>query len=931
MSKRALSFPLSRMNRGIDRYDPKKDQCEDALDVYVRDRDVQRRPAFTAIATGAPFILPSAKTLVSYTASGGSPSYKYDRAFSIAANTIGGGTSIGTIEVLCDEPFDGVDWSAVTADLTSVTGHSFLAPLYWDGTEWEPMPSWIDTTMKRFTNGSNIWFQTMCRPGRISWHRSQLVGWTAISVGGIVGYPVRFNVFLKTLGAADGYGALTGAGNIVVGPPGLLAFKLEPVRSIFPVNILGSPSVLACSDRRKIYADENGEKPRGHVGAAIGIIRGEKRTTEIAHLIVDEGAGLLNQATFPTWYQGAAAAAWRSGYTNQGGGPFTEGTAGKLQKNRTDYSWRTDQFRGTAIVRDLTGASGISNSNVTRRGGFTFTAPASGAPLVNAWEGFRLRCVLNPLGGTPVGEEREIFANTATLISYAEHFSAAPNAVNVFEVVRPHHRLFLQGSAFVDKMPMEISSVTAASIAPVSGRDFAPAVPSPATYCHWRIAQELQWVVRSGDFWSGCFDTGSKKFLMTNGENPLFEYDGTRFRELPATFDAANPRVQSWTGVLQDLARKNATDPVAGSEVEVFPARGKFVVDYNNRIVVCGQPGHPYDVQWSAPGVYNDIWPKVYRAQVRDAENNPITGMASLGDKLCVFTPTSIHTADPADDQGMLFFRPAAQGVGFVSHHAVAKVATDVGSALIGPCSEGVGLFAGAGVLPVLPQWDRVIKDGVNDRMLWAAVGAVSFQENAYFLAVPSSGSMMNDLLLRYQFNERAWWLWSAPWGGISSIVRDTDDTGRERMLFGTNDGYIAVLVQADTDDGDLITGRARGPQFQPGEGTSLSFTGVVVTALETGAVDTLTIKSYLDARDSERQAFVSPFDAGSSIYNAASYEAAGPVVQGQYTERTFKTRKVNLPIGSIGEGFQLEISGSRRWAFKAAELLAKPKSTRSK
>jgi hypothetical protein len=307
--------------------------------------------------------------------------------------------------------------------------------------------------------------------------------------------------------------------------------------------------------------------------------------------------------------------------------------------------------------------------------------------------------------------------------------------------------------------------------------------------------------------------------------------------------------------------------------------------------------------------------------------------MATLNDRLLVWTPTSIHAAEEPGEDGMLYFAPICQGIGFLSQQSVCKIAINGQPALIGAGGDGVKILAG-GSEPqdALDDWRRLC-EGVNTRMMKNAVGGVSKHRNEYYLGFPSQGSQVNDRIAVYNFVSRKWWLWSAPWGGVSAITADYDGNGQERMLFGFNDGHIAVLRKAATDDGATITGYAKSPVQAPLAGRTMAVTGLMVTAQETGPVETLTVKSFLNRRSTAMQEYAATFDDGADCYGGS--EKYGPVtganVQALYAGEPLVTKKLNLPAGSSCERFQFQVGGTGQWKFRMAEVLLNEKGYRSK
>lgn len=921
MSAKAATVPLPRLTGGVNRFtqEAEAEQCAEALDVIEDEGEIRRRPAFHAVATSAPFLIPAGLSQLALY-DGESYDFADDRAGTAGASLFD--PAGGAVLVGCERPFDGFDWRHVTSTLGDQSENYFLGISYWNDSAWVALDEIVDTTWGFIPHSSNgnKYIAPLIRDGRVSWHRSLMTGWAAQTLSGGTRslYYVRIDIY-DSSGAASGF---EGIGTLTIDAPGVRPFELAPVRSIQAFRSkAGRSALIVGSDRRSRSGSEN--------GSALGLVTRAARETEVARLIADEGAGTMGRFVQPGVSTASPGEEWPNGAWTTGSSPGSVGTADTLVKNRVDYSWTEEQFRGGVVARSIAPVANLSQS--AWQGSFDFNALGRQTTLrANAWEHFRIRCVTNgSAAGTPVGEEKEVIATTAPdgsnriTVRYADPFSIDPDLQNRFDILRPHHQLKLSGSTRLYEI-LTVESSTAHGIEVVDGEVFAPDLDSADNdrFVHWSVVQELRWLVDSGRFWTGALDMTTRKQYLTNGGD-ILAWDGRHFRRLAATSDESNRRVQAWVGGLPDQARDELSNrALAGSKLEARPPRGKLIVDFRGRTVVAELQGRPYDVQWSAPAPDSDIWPRMYRTQIRSAENDTISAMWVQQDVCFVSTPTTIHGAFPPDDTGFLIFRPIHHGAGFVSHRSVCALPD---GRTIGVTADGVSIFDGTSMIQVLDEWRRLLPNGVNAAKLKDAVGAVSYADNRYYLALSSEGD--NDRVLVFDLESRRWWVWSAPWGGITAIARDFDDGGAEQIVFGTADGHLAVLRGALTDDGSVITGFARSRTMQLDKDLeTMAPTDVVIQAHETGA-QTISLRVFLDQ--------FRHVDAGGGDSAVSFSPAQTPTME--LDDNTFElddaacvlgggrlvTEKIPIGDGSRCESFAYEVRGTGQWVMRAAALKA--------
>jgi len=971
VSKALPSVPLPNLSGGVNRFSRDiqgvSHQCLDALDVIEDDGDVRRRDAFHAVSTGAPFYLPAGKTVIRHRNSDPAPAWDlfYDRKATLSFATASVGATpdyaspaTGELWVMCEEKFDGIDWKHVTPPQYA-SASARLRVSYLNSTpSFVQLPSVLDSTEARMKDSSgNEYTQTLCRDGRISWHSSQISDWTALDVGGTLYYVVALHTDF-------GLGSITGSGapaSLVVSAPGPRPFLLAPVSSVMPYTTRrGRSFLLVGNDRHPARGKEHGSQ--------LGSVQSDSGETQVLFLSdgtaarADEGSCLSETVTPPQWRkwtgtlltdssnpntpQGSAS------FTVTGSAPSAVGSANVITRlvppvdarlkvnneiiSKENYEWFEDQFRGGEVMPAVSPeVSPIVNDSTTQRGSFTIDVSGAtfGAFVARYkdgdFEGHRLRCVVDAVVGggevSNLGQEREIYeatlASDVLTLKYHDEFHSTPQQADSFTVVRPHARMRFRNKPReyeVNSNTESTLTVTNINAASEGERPYEPLFEAGVRsgFFHFDIGRELRWTRKSGEFWSSTYDPVTQKLLLTNGESGILEYDGQVLRVLKATDDHTNQRVLEIIGALSGVDADGLSPAeIAGNKLRGTPPLGKFVVNFRDRIFVANTPEDQRQFQYSAPGLkYNDIWPYGYSDIIRDPYNDAISGMAVLGTNLFVFTPSAIHRSFDTGIQGKIGCTPVVMGLGFLSHRGVADFG---GMLLAGPTADGVYGFDGQSIRPLLDSWERVLDGGVNSRRLSQSVSASSLHKTELFMAVPSAGSQVLDKILVFNWTTGKWWVWSAPWGGISSITRQTTPFGEERILFGTNDGHIAVLRSADTDDGDTITGRALSPLVQPALTATVAPTAITLMAEESGS--SLTVNTYLNHRPVWSSPAVS-FTGDSAVLDTSKlYDSSN---SSEYGGKRVVTKKIDMKSFARTEGFQYEISGTGRWRVKSAELL---------
>lgn len=920
---RKPSFELSRMTDGINRFDRQAgaNQCVDGIDVYEDDGDLRRRDAFRAISCSNPFVFQRAEFFMEY--DDGSSTFYWEDVIGEVVAPFGG--SSATLRLHALRKFDGFLVDVGFSFLSfSQDGNKRLVIRYWNGSSYVSLPRVVDTTVRREASGANRYSIPLSNPGQVSWHRDDVADWATQTVDTQTVYSIEINVEEPTTGSEPSEQGSISLSNVTINNI-LKPFTLEPINGIATADFRsGGSFILIGSDRRTPLGVEH--------GANMGLIQNDRRNVRSVDLTVDEGAGVYDQVTFPGIYEATEPDAWPGGggWVDSGSGDGVVGTSQRFTKTQLDpdasnyNEWRDGQFSGGVLAASLTTVSSISFDGTRQFAEFRITVPITiGAELRDGeWYGLILRVTDAGSSSLSVGDEAEIAVmeafNPTLVFVRAAPFTVAPTSDTVFELRRKHH--ILQNETTYDEQEVaptendqyDVYATILNTFSPdkLELSDVAGGVIIPNEFQEFAIKSRLQWSVHSGEEWDFVHDPTTGNMLMLNGGN-VFSFDGERLRSLSAVSDANNARVQEWIGGLPDQIREQLqARTLAGSKLRSAPPRGKFIIDYFGRTVIANLDSSPYQIAYSAPAPDNDIWPLLYTTSIRgDGENDEITGIKVVNRNLCVFTPTAIYMAPMADDTGVLYFQLISTAVGFLSNRGVANIGT---GSLIGPTADGIYALSDATPTPILDRWDRLIEGGVNERRMNGAVGAVSLHRNEYYLAVPSRGSTQNDRLIVYNYATNKIWLWTAPFGGITAISRRLSRYGEEEMLFGTYDGHLCVMVKADTDDGDTITGRAKTPKMQPVGSAQLKPVSVRVVAEE---IVQLTVRTFLDNRPSH-QSVDEAFAMDGSLYGTDLFGT------GKFAGQPLVGRTMPLRHGTNCMAIQAEVEGTGQWRLRSIEVM---------
>lgn len=901
---------------GIHRFDEEAQpgQVVDSLNAVEWDGAVRRRPGFRSFAHGPMLHLPEGNTtVIAEDALAGQTVYR-DRTGALGAPATG--QPVARLIVLATEAFDGLDFRIIRPDGPDYYSvNSRLVVEYWDGFDWALAPWFLDQTRGQTSNDS---INPLARDGTIVWHRSQFTGWTARTLGGLTGYAVSLRK-VTTAGAAMDLEDI-----ISVEAPGIRAFLLEPVNGLIP-SIVGNGrrSIVVCGDRRA---------PRGlELGAQAGVIH-PNTMTETIHLVADEGGAVIDVLTWPRWRSKLAADAV---YTASAATASpTTGTAGAMTKGDSSYDWNPRQFAQSRI------RIGITPVGVPT---VTYFDASIGESADGDFEHCWLLCTT--LGGVALGEYVQV--RTSTYDSGTERtrfyvypdFSAAPTGFARFSLLSPP--VMLRADQYWPReWPVRSNTAQTLVLETEAQRPYGTyfgdvlgniaSRPSAACEFTFQVGSELRWQLRAGRRWSFTMDPITRTAILTNGEGPLFQWNGERLRKLTA--DNSSINALTLAGLIHDEDVQRGTPGIISPAVKLraTPPRGPYVHLFQGRIFVGPVQGEDRDrdFMYSEAGGYNDVWLVANRGKVSDRHNLPLRGFFTLNGRLHPFTAASIHEAQivPVTDREAILVRPRVEGVGFLSHHAVGIIPMGGAEMAIAPTADGLGAFNGSSVELLVPDWAAIAEGGVNVTALQDSVATVLRSRDAYVLAFAPRGTQQRTRLLWLNTKTGAKWLWTSPFG-VSSLATMTTETGEERLLIGTDDGLVSTLCEQELDDGEVVTGFVKTAPLRPYVDHEALYSALVVTGTEGGAAQALEVTPYMN-RSGQAETTAISHVVTPRVYNAGDPQptwGATPAPEFGSTnlsQNRIVTSRMEFPNALRGHTLQLRISGTWLWRLHSLELL---------
>lgn len=282
------------------------------------------------------------------------------------------------------------------------------------------------------------------------------------------------------------------------------------------------------------------------------------------------------------------------------------------------------------------------------------------------------------------------------------------------------------------------------------------------------------------------------------------------------------------------------------SQASVWPSNSYHI--WHDSILFGARSGeNPYEVRWSAPSAATEIgykiWPNASRVTLLGGDYTPITGMASWSEHVLVFKKESlwrlVYTGLSPEALNKYEGVRLDGGVGCISHNSIKP--TPAG--LVYASSSGLYIFDGRVSTKISRRLNKFWKTlNLNTAPTWRAYHWKAKQ--CYLLAVASKDSLDNNLVIVWDYEKNAFWIWDnfkvAAW-----VDGDTDSP----ELYYADKWGTFWQVKGSDDSGAAIDAWAVTHRFGFKEEQSKRFRAVSVVG--TNKMKTAAVSLIVNDRDS--------------------------------------------------------------------------------
>jgi hypothetical protein len=910
-------FPLPLIVNGINSSREKADvNLKTALDVYEEDGTLRVRKAWASVGSGPVVMRACGLAYLAFGDEQASALIDADRAFLSSALAADDYLFIGSIN-----QFDGFDWSAIIGVSSTITTSRILAIDYWLGSaqDWEPLPWFLDQT-QGVLNGASIRCPLL-KSGKVHFHRP--TGWTDdLAIDSQTAFWLRVRPVARGNGLTSNAPAWTGM-TFEVSQPGVRVFDRAPVNGLVATQIRRSIQAVVCADntmRGFPGAVSNDRSSVGQLesGALIGRWDLSGAPTKDLGILKRWTGGLWGSVVMPAGSSGGSQGT-ASRFTDLGPTGLLDGYPATLYDARPPLV--------IAVTGGTPADPGIAPSGAGSTTSFATTEPILLEYASHAFERFIIVCTVSG-GGPAVGEAREIalsgVGGGSTTFLVNPPWSGAPSATSRFIILKPAHFLAAKGNSPTDYGEYLIAAVGSARVLRVDLNSYSPDpvdVFGASEVLHFAIMQSTRYTLEKGDRYSFCSDPKSGELIISNGSR-LLSFDGEWLKDLKSARED-DPRAEALLGALPAVGPGNTNDPRTLAYEAGFylsPPAGAFLATHLTHVFVGGGAGAPNRIRWSAAGAYSDFWPKGvnWETNIRDSDGRPLRGLVSYYDRLIAFTDSSIHEGVPIP-QGGFSFRQVAGSTGFTSNAAVCRVEIGSRDVLIGPSPSGLFAYAGGEPVPLIERWGLIVPaPGVDTNDLANAPACVWKQANLYLLGIKVKGETSRQRILVYDYKAKRAWLWTAPYG-VASLTVVSSPSGEEEVLLGTEDGLLMTLVEGETDDGSPLSGSFETHALTPSKtGESVELGRVTIEARVEQGAQAAKVVGLTVRRNEASQRWTTgnvPMGTGEAVFGTAVFGTA------TFAPGDFGRREVNMPNGTVGRSFSLELSLPARARIRGISL----------
>ena len=188
-----------------------------------------------------------------------------------------------------------------------------------------------------------------------------------------------------------------------------------------------------------------------------------------------------------------------------------------------------------------------------------------------------------------------------------------------------------------------------------------------------------------------------------------------------------------------------------------FPQNSRFIASFKNHMFVCGETDN--QIRFSRPN-FPETFPTRNKINISDSDGGPVTGIKATKNALVVFKARGIYLIK-GDGRTGFFAQTLTQDVGMIAPNSLCEVP---GLGLTFLSDKGVYLLEGAlentgtitNIIKLSEEIPHLI-ELINSSAAIRSVGLLNEDDGEYWLAVPTNGSRVNNLLLVYHYLAGSW------------------------------------------------------------------------------------------------------------------------------------------------------------------------------
>jgi hypothetical protein len=393
------------------------------------------------------------------------------------------------------------------------------------------------------------------------------------------------------------------------------------------------------------------------------------------------------------------------------------------------------------------------------------------------------------------------------------------------------------------------------------------------------------------------FPLGVKRTLNFQGEVTTFAAVPA-FREIYAagTYNTAVFKFAGgiWTAGEAAIEQSEALVGTRGVYASVarlpdFP-RGEFIEYFKERLWVVARDG---EIRWSLGGLGYLVFPQIATTRIMEDDDSPVTGIAGFGEQLVIFKRNSIWIMVDAgiDAFGVTQFSAVkvTSGAGCAAHKTIQKIRGNL--MFLG--ADGIYTFDGTPLVRKVTVDHQTGADRLADVVARIAPGrefracAVDWKEMAcYLLSIPVDGSSANNLVVVYDYERDALWLWDIDVDAWFALQDNKDTT---TIFFASPGPTISRLHNTGQDHyADVLATLTTQPigYVDPSRKIIRS-----VEVMASSRCDSINLNIDVDE---------------DSAIQVGAIDFSGPLDNGKAVQRTH-----NVRVRALGSSFKVTLSSS--------------------